>query len=134
MKKRRAGLIITVAVMGIVLSCGRRDDPDGFLRRETVDFQRRTVPRGSEVLVRQDPIQDGASKSARWEFDTNWDWPKYRQWVSAELGADFGSPHVAGSRLTFARSLEGDAEEVYVTSSSNGGEVHVQVTFVIYPD
>ncbi len=134
MKKRRARLIITVAVMGIVLSCGRRDDPDEFVRREMVDLQRRTVPPGSEALVSQDPVQDGASKTVRWEFDTKWDWPKYRQWVSAELRADFGNHYVAGSRLRFARSFEGDAEEVYVDASSKSGELHVQLTCVVYPD
>ncbi len=134
MRKRSAGLIITVTVVGIVLSCGRRGDPDGFLRREMVDLQRRTVPPGSEALVCHDPVQDGASKTVRWEFDTKWNWAKYRQWVRAELRVDFGSPRVGESRLVFDRFLEGDAEEVHVDANSNGGELNVQVTFVVYPD
>ena len=66
-----------MAVTGIFLACGQRDDPDEFLRREVAELQKRTIAPGSKVLIQSGPIQDGRGKSAYWVFETSWDWTQY---------------------------------------------------------
>ena len=103
-----------LAVMGVLLSCGRGDDDRQFLSRETTELQRRTVPPDSEVLARSGPIQGGWSKTVHWEFETNWDWTQYKEWVTSGLRPQFGGPLIDESRLVFVRSREGDTEELEI--------------------
>lgn len=134
MKTRREVLIIALAVTGVFLSCGHHDDPGEFLRRETMELQGRTVPPGSEVLAGSDSIQDGWSNTAHWQFETDWDWTQYKEWVTSELRPQFGGPRIDGSRLVFVRSREGDTEEVEIAGGVKASKLRVSVTLATYPD
>ena len=123
-----------MAVMGIFLACGQRDDPDEFVRREVAELQKRTIAPGSKVLVQFGPKQDGWSKSAKWGFETNWDWAHYGQWVTSQLRPDFGISHVDASHVVFVRSLRGDTEELGIEAESDGHKLRVTITLVVYPN
>ena len=123
-----------LVVVGIFSSCARPDGPSEFLRRETAELQRRTIPPASEVIVRSNPVQKGWSKTAQWGFETNWDWAHYEQWVTSQLQRDFGISHVDASRVVFVRSLPGDTEELGIEAESDGNKLRVTTRFVVYPD
>jgi len=130
--RTRLGAVLTL--LGLFLSCEGHNNPGGFLRQETEELQRRTVPPGSEALVRSGPTQEGWTKIERWEFETSWDWSKYQAWVTSDLQPDFGVQHVGESHLRFVRHLTGDAEKVDIGATSNGVRLHIKVTLTTYPD
>lgn len=120
--------------MGVSLCCGRGDDPAEFLRQETAELQRRTVPPGSGVLARSGPIFDGFRAVSRWEFETDWDWSKYKEWVTPNLAPRLGAPRINDSRLVFVRSREGDAEELEIAVGAKASRLRVRVNLATYPD
>ena len=134
MKAQRVRLTAAFLVVGIFSSCGCRDDSGEFLRRETTDLQRRTVPPGVQMLARSGPTPTGWSETAQWEFETNWDWAQYKQWVASELQPDFSINHVNGFRLVVVRSLGGDTEQLALEAASGGHRLKVRIMFMIYPD
>lgn len=131
---RRAGFITAMAVMGIFLACGQRSDHDDFVRREIAEFQKRTIPPGSNVLIQSGPKQNGRSKSASWEFETSWDWVHYEEWVTSQLQPEFVIRRVDGVHLLFIRSLHGDSEQLRLQDVSGKPKLKVKVEFVAYPD
>jgi hypothetical protein len=80
------------------------------------------------------PIQAGWSKTVQWEFETNWDWKRYKEWVTSELRPQFGGPLIDESRLVFVRSREGDTEELEIWGGVKASKLRVRVTLATYPD
>jgi hypothetical protein len=127
-----------VSVAMLALSCvfilclADCDKPDP-VQQEVLTLEDRIRPPGATLAEKVNLVRNDKSAIASWEYQTDWDWEKYTEWVSDSLAADYKRIANEETRLRFRRGLGGDVFELQIDSVSNGIR-KIRVQFRAFPD
>jgi hypothetical protein len=113
-------------------ACGHQADPDAALKGRLAELRRQTTPPTAPIDTSSGPVRSQFSVAASWEFETEWDWKTYSEWVKSELSG-FEIIRRNDPEIVFARPVGGDTESIAVRRVSNSRPLRVQVTFRMYP-
>ena len=126
MSKRHLTWITTVALLSMATACQRPD----AIQEEVQQLRSRTVPPAARVLSESNLTREPFTAWAAWEFETDWDWGKYTNWVAGEA-TGYHLTLRETNRLSFSRQLTGDTFALQIGSRA-GKRIHVD--FVATPD
>jgi len=131
----QAGASTPVAVAIAVLllwgfaGCG---EPDR-LQEEILILQDRIRPPGASFVEKPNLVRNSRTASARWEYETDWDWEKYTTWVADNLAAHYEPIKTGKTKMQFRRRLPGDVFELQIESRMSSAARRILVNFYAFP-
>ncbi len=127
-----AGGVMTLCCV-FLLCLAACDKPDS-VQQEVLTLRNRIRPPGATLVEQVNLVRNHNSAITSWEYETDWDWKKYTEWVSDSLAADYNRIAHEGTRLQFRRSLRGDVFELQIDSSMPNGSRKMRVQFRAFPN
>lgn len=126
------GILVIAAGASLVLFLTL--DRDEYMRQESAAVQQRTVPPDSEFLGHRPVTRSRSSAVTSWEFRTAQGWVDYCNWVKAKMSPEyrFVSGENGKRRVSFRRTIDGDAQHVDVEALTDESPTRVRVTFRSY--
>jgi len=84
-------------------------------------------------LVRNSQIlRKGNLLSIFWEFESEWQWKGYLEWVTKNLDGEYSLISANETEAHFQRTLTGDVYNVQIENISTGSFLRVRVKFEAY--
>jgi hypothetical protein len=131
-KSKRLGLKWgLLSLLLLFNACAREVDPDAALKVRLAELQERTLPPGSRIANSSGLIRSQFSVAASWEFETDWDWQKYSEWLRSQL-VGFEAIRSNSGEIVFSRPVGNDTESITVRALSTSQRLQVHVSFRMY--
>jgi hypothetical protein len=121
---------VLLLVFAFLAACGRSADPDEYLKLQTQNLERSTIPPEAIVIQRTPVSRTDWSASTTWEFDTDWAWTRYSNWTQSKLVPEFTLVESANTKLVFRKSLGGDSHMLEITAGQTHSRLRIRVDFV----
>lgn len=100
-----------------------------LVRREISGLQRQTVPPSATKVVTAPVSRELLSVRAEWEFESDWNWPTYRAWVTEQLQKTYKPGFSDESTLTFSQNFSGEMNQLQINKVRADSLLKVQVSF-----
>jgi hypothetical protein len=85
-------------------------------------------------LVRTSQIlRTDNSLSIFWEFESEWQWKEYIEWVTKNLDGEYSLISANETEAQFQRTVTGDVYNVQIENISTGSFLRIGVRFEAYP-
>jgi hypothetical protein len=124
----RRPLIGCLAVVGGYLLFAWWSGREPAIRRQIDALVDQISPYNATFFEMSGPVQSTWSVTASWQFQTQMDWPRYRQWVRRGI-RDFDERAADDGSLSFRRRLPADVMDLRIRQTASGPPTRVKVTF-----
>ena len=129
----RLAIFLLVCTMSLV-SCDSQKTSDENIKLRIQALEERTVPAGSVVTSKSDPVKDNWSVKASWGIESDNMRDEYSKWVMSRLCPEFRVVKHDGARLVLSKYSGGDTETVELEFIHTKEKLRVRIDFSAYPD
>ena len=106
------------------------EEPKSPFEKLTATYQKLTVPANAESVNASKITTKRYSADAHWEFETEWDWARYREWLKSQMEGKFRIAKESDHELIFRRTEFGDAYSVTAEKLAEGTPLRIRIKFV----
>ena len=126
-------MLLLVSTMSLV-SCDSQKTPDENIKLRIQALEERTVPPGSVVTSKSEPVQDNWSAKASWEIESDNTRDEYSKWVMSRFRPEFTVVKGDDSRLVLSKNTGGDTETLELAFVQTREKLRVRIAFSAYAD
>jgi hypothetical protein len=105
------------------------EEPKPRFEKLASTYQQLTVPANAGSVELSDITKRKHSADARWEFETEWDWGRYHEWVRKQLAGKFETEKKTEDEMVFLRGEAGDTYILRVEKLREGSRTRIRITF-----
>jgi hypothetical protein len=120
--------VLAITFLLFLLSCSKNNS----IEQEVKNLKNHTMPPNSRLVRNSQILRKGNLLSIFWEFESEWQWKGYLEWVTKNLDGEYSLISANETEAHFQRTLTGDVYNVQIENISTGSFLRVRVKFEAY--
>ena len=122
-------LVLAITFLLFLLSCSQNNS----IEQEIKNLKNHTMPPNSRLVRTSQILRTDNSLSIFWEFESEWQWKEYIEWVTKNLDGEYSLISANETEAQFQRTVTGDVYNVQIENISTGSFLRIGVRFEAYP-
>jgi hypothetical protein len=122
-------LVLAITFLLFLLSCSQNNS----IEQEIKNLKNHTMPPNSRLVRTSQILRTDNSLSIFWEFESEWQWKEYIEWVTKNLDGEYSLISANETEAQFQRTVTGDVYNVQIENISTGSFLRIRVKFEAYP-